>query len=90
MKGLLNANELKKEWPLMERERFSQSMSGHDFFWLCGLNVEIVLTLYSPFCHEDAARYTNLHKMTNNVETMNIKAYKTASGCVAYGTNSDT
>ena len=67
----------------MEREIFSQSMSGHNFFWLCGLKAENALTLYSPFCHEDAARYTNLHKMTNNVETMNIKAYETASGYIA-------
>ena len=74
----------------MERESFSRSMSGHNLLWLCGLKVENALTLYSPFCHEDAARYTNLHKITNNVETMNIKAYETASGCVAHGANSDT
>lgn len=65
-------------------------MSGHKFFWLCGIKAENALTLYSPFCHEDAARYTNLYKMTNNVETMNIKARETASGYVAHGANSDT
>ena len=65
-------------------------MSGHNLFWLFGLKAENALTLYSPFCHEDAARYTNLYKMTNNVETMNIKARETASGYVAHGANSDT
>ena len=65
-------------------------MSGHDFFWLCGLKAEKSLTLYSPFCHEDAERYTNLHEMANNVETMNIKTHETASGCIAHVANSDT
>lgn len=65
-------------------------MSGHNSFWLCGLKAENALTLYSLFCHEDAARYTNLHKMTNNVETMNIKAHETASGYAAHVANSDT
>lgn len=74
----------------MEREIFSQSMSGHNFFWLCGLKAENELTLYSPFCHEDAARYTNLHKMTNNVVTMNMRAHELVSRSVAGGTNSDT
>ena len=70
----------------MERERFSQSMSGHNFSGCVGLKRR----MHSPFCHEDAARYTNLYKMTNNVETMNIKARETASGYVAHGANSDT
>ena len=65
-------------------------MSGHDFFWLCGLKAENALTLYSPFCCEDAARYTNLHKKANNVEMMNIKAHETASGCATGIANSDT
>ena len=74
----------------MERERFSQSMSGHNFFWLCGLKAENALTLYSPFCHEDAARYTNLHKMINNVVTMNMRAHELVSGYIAGIANSDT
>ena len=74
----------------MERERFSRSMSGHNFFWLCGLKAENALTLYSPFCHEDAARYTNLYGSASDIATMNMRIYEVVSGYIADGANSDT
>lgn len=36
----------------MEGEIFSRSMSGHDFFWLCGLD----RGEHSPFTHPFAMR----------------------------------
>lgn len=74
----------------MEGEIFSRSMSGHNLFWLCGLKAENALTLYSPFCHEDAVRCTNLHGGANDIATMNIRIYEVVSECIAGIVNSDT
>lgn len=74
----------------MEGEIFSRSMSGHNLFWLCGLKAENALTLYSPFCHEDAVRCTNLHGGANDIATMNIRIYEVVSGYIAGSANSDT
>lgn len=49
-----------------------------------------VLTLYSPFCHEDAVRCTNLHRDENDIETMNVEIYEVVSECIAGIVNSDT
>ena len=65
-------------------------MSGHNLFLLCGLKVENALTLYSPFCHEDAVRCTNLHRSANDITTMNIRIYEVVSGYIAGSANSDT
>ena len=65
-------------------------MSGHNFFWLCGIKAENALTLYSPFCREDAVRCTNLHRDENDIETMNVEIYEVVSGCIAGIVNSDT
>lgn len=59
-------------------------------FLLCGLKVENALTLYSPFCHEDAVRCTNLHRDANDIATMNMRMYEVVSGYIAGGANSDT
>ena len=74
----------------MEGERFSRSMSGHNLFWLCGLKAENALTLYSPFCHENVAGCTNLHRGANDIATMNIRIYEVVSGHIAGSANSDT
>lgn len=74
----------------MEGERFSRSMSGHNLFWLCGFKAENALTLYSPFCHEDAVRCANLHRDANDIATMNIRIYEVVSGYIVGDTNSDT
>ena len=58
-------------------------MSGHNLFWLCGLKAENALTLYSPFCHENAAGCTNLHRSANDIATMNIRIYEVVSGYIA-------
>ena len=49
-----------------------------------------VLTLYSPFCHENAAGCTNLHRSANDIATMNIRIYEVVSGYIAGSANSDT
>lgn len=49
-----------------------------------------VLTLYSPFCHEDAVRCTNLYGGANDIATMNIGIYEVVSGYIAGSANSDT
>lgn len=49
-----------------------------------------ILTLYSPFCHEDAVECTNLHRDANDIATMNIKIYEVVSGYIAGIANSDT
>lgn len=74
----------------MEGEIFSRSMSGHNLFWLCGLKAENTLTLYSPFCHENAAGCRNLHRSANDIATMNIRIYEVVLGYIAGSANSDT
>jgi hypothetical protein len=51
---------------------------------------ERTLTLYSPFCHENAAGCTNLHRSANDIATMNIRIYEVVSGYIAGIVNSDT
>ena len=68
-------------------------MSGHNFFrrrLLGDIFHGLKRIMCSPFCHEDAARYTNLHKMINNVVTMNMRAHELVSGYIAGIANSDT
>lgn len=89
--GVSNANDrIKKKGRSWKERTFSRSMSGHNFFWLCGLKAENALTLYSPFCHEDAVRCTNLHRSANDIATMNIRIYEVVSGYIAGSANSDT
>lgn len=89
--GVSNANDrIKKKGRSWKERIFSRSMSGHNFFWLCGIKAENALTLYSPFCHEDAVRCTNLHRDANDIATMNMRMYEVVSGYIAGGANSDT
>ena len=70
----------------MEGERFSRSMSGHNFFVCVGLKRR----MHSPFYHENAAGCTNLHRSANDIATMNIRICEVVSGYIAGSANSDT
>ena len=85
--GVSNANDrIKKKGRSWKERIFSRSMSGHNFFGCVGLKRR----MHSPFCHENAAGCTNLHRSANDIATMNIRIYEVVSECIAGIVNSDT
>lgn len=79
-------NQVKKNGRLWKEKSSFDPWAAITFSGCVGLKRRMC----SPFCHEDAARYTNLHKMINNVVTMNMRAHELVSGYIAGIANSDT